>query len=198
MYFTSRSPGRAGIVVILSACVFALSVRSSALTSQSSVTAEMQRLSSAFAGRWKTTEVFTPNEFYPHGAGRKGVARFTLSTGGTSLLEEVHSDGSAGALNFMVVVWWNEDDSVYDFFTCGNAGTNPCKFRGTAHWDGDSFVNEYESTIRGTKRRGRDVFSHITPNSFTLVAYIESAGAFQPIITTYYRRKPEVRRRSKS
>lgn len=149
---------------------------------------EMQRLERAFVGTWSTSESFAHNEFYPNGAERKGTARFSLGTGGTSFIEEVHSDGSAGRLDFMVVIWWDNEAKVYDFFTCGNGGNNPCKIRGTAHWDGDSFINDYELTIRGAKKRWKDTFSEITPKSFTLVAAMESmtGTALQPMITTQY------------
>jgi hypothetical protein len=51
---------------------------------------EMQRLDRAFGGTWTTSESFAHNEFYPSGAESEGTARFTLATGGTSLIEEVH------------------------------------------------------------------------------------------------------------
>lgn len=137
------------------------------------------------------SESFAHNEFFPNGAERNGTARFSLATGGTSLIEEVHSDGSAGRLDFMVVIWWDNEAKVYNFFTCGNGGNNPCKIRGTAHWDGDSFVNDYELTIRGAKKRWKDTFSEITPISFTLAAAMESMNgtALQPMITTQYRKQ---------
>jgi hypothetical protein len=151
----------------------------------------MQRLERAFGGTWTTSESFAHNEFYPNGAEREGTARFNLATGGTSLIEEVHSDGSAGRLDFMVVIWWDNEAKIYNFFTCGNGGNNPCKIRGTAHWDGDSFVNNYELTIKGAKKKWTDTFSEIIPKSFTLVAAMESANddGMQPMITTQYRRK---------
>jgi hypothetical protein len=150
----------------------------------------MQRLERAFGGAWSTSESFARNEFYPDGAERKGTARFKLATSGTSIIEEVHSDGSAGRLDFMVVIWWDSDAKTYKFFTCGNGGSDPCKIRGNAYWDGDSFVNDYDLTIRGAKKRWRDTFSEITPKSFTLVAAMESSDgkAMQPMITTTYRR----------
>jgi hypothetical protein len=129
---------------------------------------EMQRLGRAFGGTWSTSESSADNEFYPNGAERVGTARFTLAVGGTSLIEEVHSAGSAGRLDFMVVVWWDNEAKVLNFFTCGNGGNNPCKIRGTAHWDGDSFVNKYELTIRGAKQKWKDTFSEITSKSFRL------------------------------
>ena len=160
-------------------------------TAGSASNPDMQRLDRAFGGTWTTSESFAQNEFYPNGAEREGTARFTLATGGTSLIEEVHSDGSAGRLDFMVVIWWDNEAKIYNFFTCGNGGNNPCKIRGTGHWDGDSFVNNYELTIRGAKKKWKDTFSEISPKSFTLVAAMESANedGMQPMITTQDRRK---------
>jgi hypothetical protein len=151
---------------------------------------EIQRLERAFGGTWMDSESFARNEFYPSGAERQGTASFTLATGGTSLIEEVHSNGSAGRLDFMVVIWWDNEAKVYNFFTCGNTGSKPCKIRGTAHWDGDSFVNDYDLTIRGAKKKWRDTFTEITPKSFTLIAAMESSDgkAMQPMITATYRR----------
>ncbi len=152
---------------------------------------EMQRLDRAFVGTWSTSESFAHNEFYPDGAERKGTAQFSVATGGTSLIEEVHSNGSAGRLDFMVVIWWDSETKVYNFFACGNSGSNPCKIRGTAHWDGDSFVNDYELSVRGAKKKWKDTFSEITARSFTLVASMESADSnpMQQMITTQYKRK---------
>jgi len=152
---------------------------------------EMQRIERAFAGTWSTSESFAHNKFYPNGAERKGTAKFSLATGGTSLIEEVHSDGSAGRLDFMVVIWWDSETKVYNLFACGNSGSNPCKIRGTAHWDGDSFVNDYELSIGGAKKKWKDTFLEIAPASFTLVAAMESGdgNTIQQMITTQYMKK---------
>ncbi len=158
--------------------------------SESAPTPEMQRLARAFVGTWNTIETFERNEFYPNGAERKGTARISVGTGGTTLIEDYHSDGSAGKLDFLAVIWWDNGTKRYGFFTCGNGHVTACKIRGTARWDGDSFVNEYDLAIKGTKRKWQDSFFQITPTAFTLVAAMESAdGAMKPMITTKYTRK---------
>lgn len=92
----------------------------------------------------------------------------------------------------MVIIWWNQEAGSYEFFTCGNGGKNPCRLRGTAHWDGDSFVNEYEETMREGKKQWTDSFSQITSQSFTLVAAMETSGKkMQPMITTKYTKRPD-------
>lgn len=151
---------------------------------------EMQRLAHAFAGKWKTHESFAKNEYYPNGAERTGTAEIALATGGTSLVENVHSEGSAGTLEFMVVIWWDGAENVYRLFTCGNSGLSPCRVRGTARWEGANFVNEYELTIRGKSHKAKDSFEEISPRSFTLVASAAlSPAGMGPIITTTYTRQ---------
>jgi outer membrane lipoprotein-sorting protein len=60
--------------------------------------------------------------------------------------------------------------------------------RGTAHWEGNSFVNDYDVTTDGKKTPGRDTFT-FTPNSHTLVAAIDSGnGTMKTVITTTARR----------
>lgn len=152
----------------------------------------MARLARAFLGAWNTSESFARSDLSPNGGERAGTARFHLATGGTTLVEDYHSNGSAGKLDFMVIIWWNQEAGSYEFFTCGNGGKNPCRLRGTAHWDGDSFVNEYEETMREGKKQWTDSFSQITSQSFTLVAAMETSGKkMQPMITTKYRKRPD-------
>ena len=66
------------------------------------------------------------------------------------------------------MVWWDKDASLYGFFTCFKEPGSGCEVRGTAHWDGDEFVNDYEEVVDGKKLRFRDTFQEITANSHTL------------------------------
>ena len=67
-------------------------------------------------------------EFFPNGEARTGTARFRLGTGGTTLIEEGSSYGSAGQLDFLIVIWWNESTQLYQFMTCFNSYNTPCQF----------------------------------------------------------------------
>jgi hypothetical protein len=160
--------------------------------SESSANTEMNRLARAFTGDWNTVEAMERSEFFPDGGGRQGTARFRLGSGGSTLIEEGSSDGSAGRLDFFIVVWWDKRAKLYRFFTCFNDVSKPCEIRGTAHWesDSDTFVNDYEETVKGKSIRMRDAFS-ISRQSITLVASIATAsGTMKPLITTKYTRKP--------
>ena len=88
-------------------------------------------------------------------------------------------------------MWWDEHAKLYGFFTCFKATDTGCRVRGTAHWDRDKFVNDYEEVVDGKKMKFRDAFQDITPNSYTLVfAWIKDDGSTQPVVITKAVRRP--------
>jgi hypothetical protein len=99
------------------------------------------------------------------------------------LVMEGHSDGSAGPLSYIIVVWWDKDANLYRYFTCFKDTGSGCEVRGTARWDRDKFVNDYEEVLHGEKMKFRDTFQDITPKSHTLVfAWVKDDGSTQPVI----------------
>jgi hypothetical protein len=158
---------------------------------QSRPVPEMERLAEALVGDWNTTETMESGESFPNGGSRHGLVHVRLAAGGTTLIYEVHSDGSAGKLDGMLVIWWDKDANLYRVFVCFNNPSHPGEMRGTAHWEGDSFVNDYEQTVKGKKMSWRDTFA-FTPTSHTLVAAMRAGdGTMQTLITTKAtRRKP--------
>lgn len=157
-------------------------------TATSAAHPEMHKLFRAFLGRWTVKETFERNEYSPGGGERGGTARFTVGSGGSSLVEDYHSNGSAGRLDFLAVIWWDPGERAYRSFTCTNA-PDACALRGSATWSDDTFTSDYVQSINGMSTKLQDVYSEITPNSFKLVSGIPGEGAkLQPLITTSYRR----------
>jgi len=73
--------------------------------SQSSPVPQMERLAKALMGDWNTTETMEPGENFPSGGSRHGIVHVRLAAGGTTLIYEVHSDGSVGKLDGTLVIW---------------------------------------------------------------------------------------------
>jgi len=158
--------------------------RATTIQSERSAVPEMDRLAQALVGDWNTTETMERSEIFPNGGSRHGVVHVRLAAGGTTLLYEVHSDGPAGKLEGMLVIWWDKGASLYRLFVCFNNPAHPCKMRGSAHWDGETFVNDYEEIVNGNKTSWRDSFS-FTPTSHTLVAAVNAGnGKMKVLITT--------------
>jgi hypothetical protein len=148
-------------------------------------TPEIKKLFEAFAGDWDTSEKGERTQFFPNRGERKGRSHIRLGTGGAMLVMEGHSDGTAGPLSYIIVVWWDKDANLYPYFTCFKDAGSGCEVRGTAHWDGDKFVNDYEEVVDGKKLRFRDTFQEITANSHTLVfVWIKDDGSIRPVIIT--------------
>ena len=66
-----------------------------------------------------------------------------LASGGYTLIYAVDSDGSAGVLDGFLTIWWDKTTKLYYFLACFNNPNDPCRMRGTAHWEGDALVNDY-------------------------------------------------------
>jgi hypothetical protein len=145
----------------------------------------MARVGKALVGDWNNIETMEPSGQFPNGAERRGVSHCGLGTGGASLICQGSSDGSAGKLDHLIVIWWDKAAKQYGFFVCFKDWGSGCEVRGTAHWEGDVFVNDYTENVKGKPMKMRDSFVDITANSHTLIATVETAdGKMKTLITT--------------
>ncbi len=155
--------GRKALNQILTVCVLVPA-------SAQAQSPEMARLAKALAGDWSTVEVVQFGRPVAQGAGRSGENHVRLVGGGTALVSEGHTVGSVGGdLRWFTTFWWDTEIRRYRFLTCFTAAdANGCELRGTAFWDGERLVNEYQERVDGVLTRMRDVWSDITATSHTL------------------------------
>jgi hypothetical protein len=169
---------------ILVSCAFAQQ-KSSPDKSAETASPEMQRLAKLFVGEWDTTETMERSEFFADGGRRKGISHWRLGVGGTTLIGDGFSDGSVGPLDHLIIIWWDNKAKVYGYFVCFKDTGSSCMERGTAHWEGENFVNDYEETEHGQKVKWRDSFIDMTPTSHTLIAASQqNDGTMKTLITT--------------
>src|SRR5262249_5795861 len=146
---------------------------------------EMARLAHSLSGDWNNEEILEPSQHFPNGAQRRGISHCGMRTGGTTLFCEGTSDGSAGKLDHLIVIWWVTQAKNYGVFVCFKDWGQGCETRGTARWEGDVFVNDYTEDVKGKAVRMRDSWVDIERNSHTLIAAIETAdGKMKTLITT--------------
>ena len=179
------------LIVVLSASAY-LCARDKQVrpdSAENSARIEVQKLLRTFEGNWNVFENFRKSEFFPKGGARTGTAKITPGPGRLSLVEDYHSNGSAGKLDLLAVIWWDSSAQIYRPLICANDGDG-CVVRGTLRWQGNTLINDYDEVIGGKKRKMRDSFVDITPTSFTLTAAVFTQGSeWQPIITTRYKRQ---------
>jgi hypothetical protein len=145
---------------------------------------QMEKLANALVGDWKTVEVMNSSDLFPTGGTRDGIVHTWLTGGGTALVYEVHSDGTAGRLDGMLIIWWDNSLGAYRVFTCFGNPDNACQMRGTARWAGSTLVNEYEESLHGKSTKWRDSFT-FSARSYVLTASLQRAnGSWETMITT--------------
>ena len=114
----------------------------------------------------------------------------TLVGGGTALVSEGRSSGAVGGdLRWFITIWWDTNAKLYRFLTCFKTPAG-CELRGTAHWDGDTFVNDYEDIINDKRTEIQDRWTDIRPNSHTLTeACDDGNGVMKPYVVSHTTRQ---------
>jgi hypothetical protein len=142
----------------------------------------MARLAQALAGDWTTVEILQQGKPVPQGAGRKGDVHVRLTGGGTVLVSEGHSVGTIGGdLRWFITIWWDKEATCYRLLTC---------FRTRTSAGCERLINDYEEVINGKRTKMQDIWSDITPNSYTLMAVQEAGnGTLMPYVVSRNRRK---------
>jgi hypothetical protein len=144
---------------------------------------EIARLAKALVGDWNTVETMQQGKPVPEGAGRRGTVHVALVGGGTGLVSEGHSTGNVGGdLRWFITIWWDAQAKTYRFLTCFKTPADAgCELRGTARWEGNTFVNDYEEVINGKRTKMQDIWTDIRSDSHTLTeAHDTGDGIMKP------------------
>jgi len=137
----------------------------------------MQRLFNAFLGTWQVTEKIEPSETLPSGGVGEGTEVYRAGPGGVSIIEEIHLKESTGEISGLGIGWWDEKAHGYKALWCDSQNPNGCILMAHfARWEGDRFVLRDEFEKNGKKFNFKEVFSEITPTSFTQTLYEGEVG----------------------
>lgn len=142
---------------------------------------ELQSLIAALSGHWSLDVRFEPNPEIPNGLSAKGEETWRPGPGGFTLLEEEHDPTPAGDLFLLGVIWWDSKSNTLHGMECNNQLLYTCDLKGglndvTISWDGKQLIiNEWE-THNGKKTLWHEVWSEITPNTFTQTGDSEAPG----------------------
>ena len=154
----------------------------------------MRSLTKALAGKWSIREKYEPDEWTPNGGVGQGEEVWRSGPGGFTLIEEYRSQTPGGETFGLALTWW---DRVKGFQGTWCVHTNPkgCDIDPGApgpKWDGKQLIIDTEFAREGKKFVWHEVFSDITPTSFTQTADIgESGGRLKRWITIHATRIEE-------
>jgi len=153
----------AAIVCSLVASAVAIAGEPKAPEKNDSARSETERVLSALRGTWAVTE------YGADGAPvAKGRETWRPGPGGRSLIEEYHSTDSHGAdYAGFALGWWDDQAQGFRITWCDNRETHGCKILSeAAQWQGATWVV--------SDAEFKEIFSEITPNSFTQTIYSEA------------------------
>ena len=146
---------------------------------------EMQRLLSTFEGTWALSEKYEPSDWMPRGGAGAGQQVWSAGPGGLSLIEEYRSENPTGNVFGLSVTWWDDKAQGYRALWCVNTNPGGCTVMASlAKWQGSKFVLGDEFERDGKRFTFKEVFSDITPKSFTQMLYQGATGGELKLLMT--------------
>jgi hypothetical protein len=151
---------------------------------------KMQKLFDTFLGTWSVTEKIEPSETLPKGGTGQGEEVYKAGPGGVSLIEEIHLREGFRESSGLGVGWWDQKAKGFRALWCDSENPNGCIMMAhLAKWEGDNFVLRGEFERDGKKFLFKEVFSEITPTSFTQTLYQGEEGKELAKLLTIYATK---------
>jgi len=147
---------------------------------------EMQSLTKMLAGRWSIHQAFEPRGGMKGDVGQ-GLEIWRPGPGARSLIEELQTRVGDREFSGLGVIWWDIQAQGYRVIWCGSANPRGCVVMSKlAHWEGGEFVVGDEFERDGGRVVYREVFSDLTPDSFTQTIYEgESGGELKRTLTIH-------------
>lgn len=138
---------------------------------------EMLKLFNTFLGTWSVTEKIEPSETLPKGGTGRGEEVYKTGPGGVSLIEEIHLREVDRDISGLGVGWWDDKAKGFKALWCDSENPNGCILMAhLAKWEGNDFVLGDEFQRDGKRFLFKEVFSEITPTSFTQTLSQGEAG----------------------
>jgi hypothetical protein len=182
------------LVLLLEASVFGDTAQSPSPTAAGDkAKPEMQRVFNAFLGTWSITEKLEPSETMPNGGTGQGEEVYRSGPGGASIIEEIHLKEGSHDISGLGVAWWDQAAQGYKALWCDSENPSGCILMAhLAKWEGDQWVLGDEFVRDGKKFVFKEVFSEITPTSFTQTLYQGQAGKeLKRILTIHATKTPK-------
>jgi hypothetical protein len=144
--------------------------------------AELEGLIKALSGKWSVKVRFEPNPAMPDGFEGQGDETWRTGPGGFTFLDEERLPTPAGDVFLLGIIWWDAKTKSFHGMECNNQLPYTCDLKGalndiTMKWDGKEFtIDELETSPDGKKTMWHEVWSDITPTSFTQTGDMGAPG----------------------
>ena len=152
--------------------------------------AAMISLTNALAGTWSTIYEFTPGAPAAADSTGRGEEVWQPGPGGFTLLEEEHVSTASGERFLLAIQWWDDSTQSLRGMLCNNSGAEACDVRSYANstlsWDGRGLVVDLRFVVAAKQMLWHEVWSNITPTSFTQTGDVgEVGGTLKRVMTIH-------------
>ena len=131
----------------------------------------MQSLAKALKGNWSTTYEFVPGGISPTGGTGSGEENWRTGPAGYVLMEEEHVHAPSKEMFLIAFHWWDKTTNELRGMLCNNSGPAACDFNSYSNsslkWDGKQLVIDMQFPQKDKKMTWHEIWSDITPTSFT-------------------------------
>jgi len=143
--------------------------------------AEILSLEKALVGQWSTTYEFDPGSMGPNVTGTgHGHEVWRTSPGAFVLMEEEDIHAPFGEMFVFAIHWWDKSTNSLRGMLCNNSGPAACNVdtysNSTLKWDGKQLTIDMQFPQKDKKMVWHEVWSNITPTSFTQTGDIGEVG----------------------
>ena len=140
----------------------------------------IQSLTQALGEKWATTYEFEPGGMSATGGTGAGEEVWRSGPGGFVLMEEEHVRAPFGEVFLFALQWWDKSTNSLRGMLCNNSGPAACNvdsyFNSSLKWDGKQLIIDMQFPQNGKKMLWHEVWSGITPTSFTQTGDMGEVG----------------------
>ncbi|MEW6210327.1 MAG: DUF1579 family protein [Acidobacteriota bacterium] len=141
--------------------------------------AEMQKLYFQL-GDWKVVEKHESMPGFPGGDG-KGAIKARKGPGGLSVETDYNGTGPIGSFVGKGIVTWDAEEKVYKSYWFDNFQAGG--FVTAGKWEGNDLVLTGEAKMNGQKFLFKQVYTDITPTSYTSKVYMGEGNQMTLVFT---------------
>lgn len=150
----------------------------------------MKQLIHLLSGNWSIEFTIKPTEALPKGGRGQGEEVWKSGPGGLCFIEEYHSHGDDGDNAGNGIFWWDENLHRFQVLWCANDVRGGCMVISEgATWQGNQLVLQNQWESGGKKNLLKEVFSDITPTSFTQTIYQDEVSDKLSVVYVFRAKK---------
>jgi hypothetical protein len=158
----------------------------------------MRTLAQALSGTWSLAIRFESESGSSPAVEKQGEETWRAGPGGLVIAQEERFETPDRPVFLFGLIWWDSKTKDFHGMECNSQNAHVCDVKGSLtdislNWDGKQLIiDEIEKSTEGKKMLWHEVYSDITPTSFTQTGESgEPGGPLKRLLTIHATRVPD-------